>query len=91
MGKKDQALELLEARRQETGFVIYGERKPITQSEFNTAGQNGYMPSIGFKVWAGDYHGEQYIRHNGKLLTVYRSYEDELDIELYCEERAGNA
>lgn len=62
----------------------------VSRSEFHEAGRNGIKPSLMFKVFAGDYNGEQTVRYKGMAYTVYRSYESGgNNIELYVQRKGG--
>ena len=42
-----------------------------------------------FKVHLLDYDQELYIRHEEKIYSIYRTFENGDFIELYCEVRSG--
>lgn len=62
-----------------------------TRVEFFEASRSGLRPSYQFNVNPLDYKGETEIEYEGKVYTVYRTYQPDADtIELYTEERIGN-
>ncbi|MCQ2549915.1 MAG: hypothetical protein MJ134_07730 [Lachnospiraceae bacterium] len=62
-----------------------------TQSkEWHQAKMGGLSPSFTLKTARINYEGEKILRYNGKKYSIYRTYVVGDDIELYCEEEAGN-
>lgn len=62
----------------------------ITGNESANARTNGVRPACVFLVWSEEYTGQREIMHNGRKLTVYRTYErTDGKTELYTEKRAG--
>lgn len=69
---------------------VFCYEESISRAEFHEAGRNGITPSYMFKVFAGDYNGEQTVRYKGMAYTVYRSYESGgNNIELYVQRKGG--
>ena len=68
---------------------VFCEKKSVTRTEYFTAGQSGLRPSAMFKVHLLDYDQELYIRHEEKIYSIYRTFENGDFIELYCEVRSG--
>lgn len=69
---------------------VYAKKTSVTQSEFFTAGQNGLNPDCMFLVYSFEYGGETHVQHNGIVYTIYRTYVNGDNIELYCEVRRNN-
>ena len=62
----------------------------ISRREWYDAGSHGLKPEIMFRVFCGDYSGEEIVEYNGIRYAVYRTYRTDQDtVELYCERRAG--
>lgn len=62
----------------------------VNQTEFFEAGRNGLNPAFIFKVFFGDYDGEEIVEYKGKSYSVYRTYITRTDqLELYCERKGG--
>ncbi|HIX43026.1 MAG TPA: phage head closure protein [Candidatus Kurthia intestinigallinarum] len=68
---------------------VFCKKKSVTRTEYFTAGQSGLRPSAMFKVHLLDYDQELYIRHEEKIYSIYRTFENGNFIELYCEVRSG--
>ena len=66
---------------------VFAKKTSVSQSEFFTAGQNGLRPDCMFLVYTFEYGGELYVKHNGIVYTIYRTYVNGDNIELYCEVR----
>lgn len=66
---------------------VFAKRASVSQSEFFTAGQNGLKPDCMFLVYTFEYGGETHVKHNGIVYTIYRTYVNGDNIELYCEVR----
>lgn len=64
---------------------VFAEVLSITQAEFFAAAQAGIRPEYKFKIWAGEYDGENHVEYNGILYDIYRSYKlEDSRMELYC-------
>lgn len=69
---------------------VFGQVNSVTASEFFSGGQNGFKPELRFTMFGPDYQGEEVIRYEGNLYTIYRTYRARTDIiELYTEKRVG--
>lgn len=66
---------------------VYAKKTSVSQSEFFSAGQNGMRPDCRFDVYSFEYDGQKNLSHNGIVYTIYRTYENGDDTELYCEVR----
>jgi SPP1 family predicted phage head-tail adaptor len=70
--------------------TVYADKKPIPQSEFFAAGQNGIRPAMMFLVRTQEYNDQKKIRCEERTYSVYRVYERPDGMtELYCEVRLG--
>lgn len=77
-------------QRVEDGFTereVFARKTSISQSEFFTAGQNGMRADCRFDVYSFEYDGQKNLSHNGIVYTIYRTYVNGDDTELYCEVR----
>jgi len=62
----------------------------ITGNESANARTTGIKPACVFVMWAEEYAGQRDVTHNGRKMTVYRTFErPDGKIELYAEKRAG--
>lgn len=69
---------------------VYGQVSSVSANEFFAGGQNGFKPELRITMFAPDYEGEEVLRYNGNLYTIYRTYLARTDmIELYVERRTG--
>lgn len=75
----------------ETTRNVFVNVRSISSQEFYEAGQSGIQPQYEFIMFAPDYDGELTVEYRGRRYHVYRTYIRNTDeLELYCEERAGN-
>lgn len=84
--------ELGQLIEEETEKLIFCELGPITRSEWLSAGQMGFKPSIMLKVYDYEYEGESDVIFNGTRYSVYRTYRPQYGniIELYLEIKVGD-
>ena len=68
---------------------VFANKRSVSQSEFFNAGQNGLKPQYRFDIRLSEYSGENSLKFEGKTYSIYRTYENGENIELYCEVRAG--
>lgn len=81
-------IDLLE--HDEDDVTVYADKKPISQSEFFSAGQNGIRPTTMFLVRTKEYGDQKKIRCDSKIYSIYRVYDRPDGVtELYCEVRIG--
>ena len=74
----------------ETGRDVFCQCDSVTRAEFFEGGRNGLNPQYRFKMFAGDYNGEQTVIYKGLPYAVYRTYLARTDeIELYVERKGG--
>lgn len=69
---------------------VFAKKTSISQTEFFSAGQNGMRPDCRFDVYSFEYKGEKNVFHNGIVYTIYRTYENGDNTELYCEVREND-
>lgn len=73
-----------------TGKDVFCKVDSVTRSEFFEAGRSGLNPEYRMTMFFGDYDGETIVGYNGKIYSVYRTYQAKTDIiELYVERKAG--
>lgn len=65
--------------------AVWGEVDSVSQSEFNTAAQNGLNPKLRFRIWYHEYSGEKKVRFKGENYKIYRTFKTSDLIELYAE------
>lgn len=81
-------IDLLE--HDEDDVTVYADKKPIPQSEFFAAGQNGIRPATMFLVRTKEYGGQKRIKCDNDVYSIYRTYDRPDGVtELYCEVRIG--
>lgn len=76
-------------KESESAHRVFAKVDSVSASEFFDGGRNGLNPSLRFLVFAGDYHGEQIVEHEGLRFAVYRTYERGDSVEVYCERKGG--
>ena len=70
---------------------VFVQVDSISQSEFYDAGRNGLNPEYRFRMFNGDYEGEELCEYNGQTYAIYRTYLRRDDtIELYVERKGGS-
>lgn len=78
------------AKKQRTGRDVFGKVESVTRAEFFDAGRSGLNPEYRMTMFFGDYNGESLVGYNGRIYSVYRTYQSSTDIiELYVERRTG--
>lgn len=70
--------------------MVFAQVDSVTRSEFFEGGRAGLNPDLVFRMFYGDYDGEDLISYEGKYYGVYRTYHRRDDmIELYTERKGG--
>ena len=78
------------ARKTRTAREVFCKVDSVTRSEFFEAGRQGLNPEYRITMFFGDYNGESIVGYNGKMYSVYRTYQAKTDIiELYVERQGG--
>ena len=74
-----------------TTKTVIGDRRNVSGTEINEAGQRGIQASLVVDIWAHEYAGEKIVAVEGIVYSVYRTYLNEKTgkIELYLERRVG--
>ena len=71
---------------------VFAKLTSAGRNEQTAAGQSGYKNALKFKIASCEYDEQPEIQYDSKRLTIYRTYEPNLDeIELYAAERIGNS
>lgn len=70
--------------------TVFCDITSVSASEWFEGGRNGLNPEKRVKMFRFDYHGEKIVEIDRITYTVYRTYEDGDEIELYLERRKGN-
>ena len=69
---------------------VFCDITSVSASEWFEGGRNGLNPEKRVKMFRFDYEDEKIVEIEDNLFTVYRTYEDGDEIELYLERRKGN-
>ncbi len=78
------------AQKTRTSRDVFCKVDSVTRSEFFDAGKAGLKPEYRMTMFFGDYEGETLVGYNGRLYSVYRTYQAKTDIiELYVERKSG--
>lgn len=73
----------------ETERVVFAEVESISQSEFFAAADTELNPEFRFKVFFGDYRGEEILVYLGVRYSIYRTFRSGDYMELYAERKIG--
>lgn len=73
----------------ETSTDIYVRESSITRSEWYNAGRQGLNPDLLLLTPRCNYDGQKIIEYRGKRYSVYRTYTEGEEIELYLTEKGG--
>lgn len=66
------------------------EVQSVNSSEFFSGQQGGLAPEYRFRINSFGYKGERICEYNGKIYSIYKTYESDNNyIELYVEEERG--
>ena len=69
---------------------VFVQVDSITQAEFYDAGRIGLNPEYRFRLFNGDYDGEELCEFHGQRYAIYRTYLRRDDtLELYVERTGG--
>ena len=68
---------------------VFCDVTSVTASEWFEGGRNGLNPEKRVKMFLYDYDGEKIVDVGGVKYSVYRTYIDRDQIELYLEKRKG--
>jgi len=69
---------------------VFAYVSSVTMSEFYQAGMQGMKPEYRFLIWQTEYDGEETLKYNDVVYTIYRTYlRDDGRIELYTTLRKG--
>lgn len=78
-----------EVVKEATYRKVYANKKSVRQSEFYQGASAGLKPELVFEIRAIEFRDEEYIRFNGKMYTIIRTYENGENIELTVTTFAG--
>jgi len=73
----------------ESQRTIFAEVESISQSEFFAARDAQLQPEYRFRVFFGDYKGEEILEYQNKRYAIYRTYRSGDYMELYAERKVG--
>ena len=68
---------------------IFGTLKSVGLREFAAASQMGLKPELMVEIWSFEYNGEEKIKLEEKLYSIYRTYQKGDRLELYLTQRSG--
>lgn len=71
------------------GREIMATRHSITEKEYHDAGNQDLRLSYRFDIHFFEYHGEEYLIHDGVNYAIYRTYQRKETLELYAVYRSG--
>ena len=78
------------AKKARSSKQVYCKVDSVTRAEFFEGGRSGLNPEYRVTMFFGDYSGEALLEYNGRMYSVYRTYQAKTDIiELYVERRGG--
>lgn len=78
------------AVKTQTSREVFCKVDSVTRTEFFEAGRSGLNPEYRITMFFGDYEGETLVGYNGRMYSVYRTYQAKTDIiELYVERKGG--
>ncbi len=77
-------------RKNETETEVFCDITSVSASEWFEGGRNGLNPEKRVKIFLYDYDDEKIVEIDGNRFTVYRTYVDGDEIELYLERKKGN-
>ena len=75
----------------QTERQVFCNVSSVTQREWFEGGRIGLNPEYRMTMFAYDYAGEQLLKFNGIIYSIYRTYiTDNDEIELYVQRKQGN-
>lgn len=78
------------AVKNRTAREVFCKVDSVTRAEFFEGGRSGLNPEYRVTMFFGDYSGEVVLEYNGRMYSVYRTYQAKTDIiELYVERKGG--
>lgn len=77
-------------RAVESTTTVFCDITSVSASEWFEGGRNGLNPDKRVKMFLYDYDDEKVVEIENVRYTVYRTYVDRDEIELYLEKRKGN-
>ena len=73
----------------ETRRKVFCRVESVSGAEWFQGGQNGIKPEFKFIIFFGDYSDEVELEFKGTVYSIYRTYTDGDDFELYAERKVG--
>ena len=68
---------------------VFAEVESITQTEFYAARDAQIKPEYRFRVFFGDYDGEEILEYQDVRYAIYRTFRSGDYMELYAERKVG--
>lgn len=76
---------------QQTERHVFCNVSSVTQREWFEGGRIGLNPEYRMTMFSYDYAGEQLLKFNGIIYSIYRTYiTDNDEIELYVQRKQGD-
>lgn len=70
---------------------VFAYVSSVSMSEFYQAGLQGMKPEYRFLIWQTEYDGEETLKYNDTVYTIYRTYiRDDGRLELYVTLKKGD-
>ena len=70
---------------------VFAYVSSVSMTEFYQAGLQGMKPEYRFLIWQTEYEGEETLKYDEKIYTIYRTYiRDDGRLELYVTLKKGN-
>ena len=73
----------------ETKRTVFCEVDSVSQTEFFSAADTEINPEYRFTVFFGDYEGETIAEYKDNRYSIYRTFRNGDDLELYAERKVG--
>lgn len=74
-----------------TETPVFALVESVGMNEFFQAGEQGLKPDLRFVVWLTEYEGQENLRYDSDVYSVYRTYRrKDGRIELYTQKRVGD-
>lgn len=73
----------------ETSRTVYAHVESISRSEWYEAGNAGFKPEFRFRLPRSSYAGELALNFGGVRYSIYRTFTEKGEIELYAQKATG--
>ena len=72
-----------------TTRIVYAQVDSISRSEWYEAGNAGFKPEYRFRMPRSSYNGELALDFGGVRYSIYRTYTEKGEVELYAQKATG--